>query len=137
MIAARSGQGALRFVLWVKVAFTLVWAGLLLFLSAEQFETLGMVDRPQPRVFTRLLGVAFVALLYGYLRGIQALNAGRAPKDAVAVGIVSNGLASVMLIAHGVAGDYDGWGKLAQGGMWVSAAATGLITLGLTAFRPR
>jgi hypothetical protein len=137
MKAGRREQGALRFVLWAKVVFTLVWAGLLLILSAEWFVKLGMVDRPQPRVFTRLLGAAFVALLCGYLLGIRSLNAGRPPRDTVAVGIVSNGLASLMLIAHGVAGDYNGWGACAQAGMWVSAAATGLITLGLIAFRPR
>ena len=112
-----SGRG-LRLVLWMKIAFTVIWAAPLLLAPIECFAALGF-PRPEPMIFARLLG------------------AGRAPIDAVAVGIVSNGLAAALLVFYGVGGAYGGWGTFAKVFMWASAAATGLVAAGLIAFRPR
>lgn len=125
----------LRRVLWLKIIATLVWCAALLF-PGDNSARLGF-PQPSAIVFLRLLGAAFLALLVGYVRGLRALRAGRAPTDAVVVGIVSNGLASAMLIGYGAAGDYAGWGWFAQFFMWVSAVVTAVVTIGLVAFRPR
>lgn len=111
--AASGGDARLRIVLWIKIGFTVVWAVPLLLFPGGCFEKLGF-PRPVPMIFTKLLGAAFLALLVGYYRGVQAFGAGRAPKDAVVVGIVSNGLASALLMAYGVAGEFDDWKVIAR-----------------------
>ena len=126
----------LRTVLWTKIGFTVVWALPLLLLPGKYFPKFGF-PVPVPMIFTNLLGAAFLALLVGYYRGVQAFDAGRAPTQTVEVGIVSNGLASALLMGYGVAGDFDDWTKIAAVFMAVSAVATGLITAGLYAYRPR
>jgi hypothetical protein len=134
---APSGLDArLRTVLWIKIGFTVVWALPLLLLPGKYFGDLGF-PRPEPIIFAKLLGAAFLSLLVGYYRGVQAFDAGRLPKDTVVVGIVSNGLASALLTGYGVAGQFDNWTKIAPMFMAVSAAATALITAGLYAYRPR
>lgn len=127
----------LRAVLRFKIAFTVVaWSVPLLLGPCGAFTALGF-PAPRPMIFIRLLGAAFTSLLVGYVRGLRALDAGRPPVDAVVVGIVSNGLASALLLGYGVAGAYADWGAPAQTYMWVSAAVTALITGGLVAYRPR
>lgn len=138
MDPAPHGRNApLRAVLRFKIGFTVAaWAVPLLLGPCRWFTALGF-PAPRPMIFIRLLGAAFVALLVGYVRGLRALDAGRAPVDAVAVGIVSNGLAAALLLGYGVAGAFADWGVPARAFMGISAAATALITIGLFAFRPR
>lgn len=52
-------------------------------------------------------------------------------------GIVSNGLACLILIIFGILGKWQDWGILARAFMWGSAIATGLITTGLIVFMPK
>lgn len=126
----------LEAVLWIKIAVTAVlWAGPLLFAPARLFRALGF-PAPEPMVFVRLLGAAFTALLVGYVLGLRALKAGGDPSDAVLVGIVSNGLACGVLVAYGLAGAYARWGRAARAYVWISALATGLVTVGLILTRP-
>jgi hypothetical protein len=120
----------LEVVLWIKIALTVVWAVPLLLGPDCVFRALGFPP-PEPRVFTRLLGAAFVALLVGYLQGVQALARGEHPAGTVVVGMVSNGLACALLTGHGLAGAYSRWGGGARWFMRGSAFATGFVTLGL------
>lgn len=122
-------------VLWIKIVATaLLWAGPLLLFPMAWLRRLGFPDA-QPRVFMRLLGAAFTALLVDYVRGLRTLNAGTYPADTVLVGAVSNGLACAILLLHGVRGAYTGWGRAARWAMWFSAAVTGFVTVGLLTTR--
>lgn len=120
-------------VLRIKIAVTvLFWCAPLLLAPPEVFRALGF-PAPGPWIFVQLLGASYLALLVGYVRALRAVSAGRPARDAVAVGIVSNGAASLLLLGHGLAGAYAGWGPLARAFMWGSSAAAGLIALGLLA----
>jgi hypothetical protein len=126
----------LEAVLWFKILVTAVlWAFPLLFSPVSVFRRLGF-PVPEPMVFARLLGAAFLALGVGYVLGLRTLHGGRYPADTVLVGLVSNGLACGLLVAYGLAGAYAPWGRAARVYMWISALATGLVTLGLLLTRP-
>ena len=87
---------------------------------------------PQPGyLFLRLLGWAYVALLVGYGFGLRASLDGRRATGPIWMGIVSNGGASILLLAYGVSGAWSGWGSLPAAGLWASAAVTGGIALAL------
>jgi hypothetical protein len=118
-------------VLWVKIVATAVlWAAPLLFFPARAFTSLGF-PRPEPMIFVRLLGVAFLSLLVGYAQGLWALGHGGSAADTVVVGKVSNGFSCLLIVGYGAAGAYRTWGPLARAYLWLSAAVTGLVTLGL------
>jgi len=94
---------------------------------------------PFPRemlVFLRLLGWAYVALIVGYVFGLRATQRGKYPKGTVWMGIVSNGGAFVMLLIAAIQGIWSTWKWVAQAGMWLSLAATSVITVGLILFGP-
>src|SRR5688500_14724838 len=100
--------------MWVKIAFTLLaWCLPLLTFPPAWFERFGM-PAPQPLVLARLLGAAFLALLVDYLFGLRALRHGRSVRQTVWVGIVSNGSASLILLASGLTGAWEAWGRWAQ-----------------------
>jgi hypothetical protein len=115
----------LKATLILKILLTIAWAASLLFLSETQFERLGM---PEPTLFTRLLGAAFLALLVGYLLGLRELRLGKTPFNTMLVGIVSNGLACVILVCYGLQGEWSEWGEVARYSLWASTIFTGLIT---------
>jgi hypothetical protein len=120
----------LVFVLWAKIAITAAfWAGPLLLAPEGLFGRLGFP--PRPMVFIRLLGAAYLALLVGYVLGLRTAQASGYPGQTVTVGIVSNGLACLLIVYYGVRGSYRPWGGKARAFMWASALAAGLITLGL------
>ncbi|MGB5636448.1 MAG: hypothetical protein WBM44_29350 [Waterburya sp.] len=122
---------ALSIVLLIKILFTLTfWCIPLLFFPASLFIRLG-IPEPQPILFIRLLGAAYVALTVGYILGFLALHQGKNIQGVVWVGIVSNGLASIILSIYGASGLWSEWSSLAQFYMWGSAITTGLITFGL------
>lgn len=120
----------LQAVLWVKIVATVLWAAPLLFFPRSVFRRIGFPE-PEPMLFVRLLGAAFLALLVGYARGLGIANGGGYPANTVLVGLVSNGLACAILVLHGLTGAYAGWGRPARVFMWVSAFLTGFVTLGL------
>ena len=117
----------LKATLFLKILLTIGWSAPLLFFSQTHFEELG-VPEPQPILFTRLLGAAFLALLLGYALGLRELYRGEMPVNTMLVGIVSNGLACVILVYFGFQGTWSEWGSLARYCMWGSAIFTGLIT---------
>jgi len=118
----------LKATLILKILLTIGWSASLLFLSGTQFEKLG-VPEPHPLLFTRLLGAAFLALLLGYALGLRDLYRGEIPVNTMLVGIVSNGLACVILVYFGFQGTWSTWGNVAGYCMWGSALFTGLITV--------
>jgi len=117
----------LKATLTLKILLTVCWSASLLFLSRARFQNLG-VPEPKPLLFTRLLGAAFLALLVGYALGLRDLYRGEAPVNIVIVGIVSNGLASALLVYFGLRGAWSDWGDAARYCMWASTIFTGLIT---------
>lgn len=117
----------LKIALVLKILLTIGWSASLLGLSKTQLKKLGM-PAPEPMVFARLLGAAFLALLVGYLLGLWNLIHGEKPLNTVLVGITSNGLACLLLLYFGFRGEWNKWGKIARYCMWASAVFTGLIT---------
>ncbi|MEM7437678.1 MAG: hypothetical protein AAF436_21170, partial [Myxococcota bacterium] len=103
-----------RLLIWAlrfKVGFTLVaWAVPLLVLPASVLEGfVGFV--PDPILWVRLLGWAYLALCVGYLGGLRSAQRGTFPRGVVAMGIVSNGGAAILLTmsrTFGVASQLDG-----------------------------
>jgi hypothetical protein len=86
----------------------------------------------QPILFLRLLGAAFFALLSGYILGLRDLHYGRDAHNTVWVGIISNGVAFVVLLAF--KSEWSGWDTRARLYMYGSSIMTLLITLGLIVF---
>src|SRR3712207_6374680 len=127
----------LKATLILKILLTVCWSASLLFLSRTQFEKLD-VPEPRPILFTRLLGAAYLALLVGYALGLRDLHRGEMPVNTILVGIVSNGVACVLLVYFGFRGTWSEWGKVARYCMWCSAVFTGLIAglLGISILSP-
>jgi protein-S-isoprenylcysteine O-methyltransferase Ste14 len=118
-----------------KIAITAVFLCVpLLFFPSSLFEALG-IPAPQPLMFVRLLGVAYLALIVGYYSGIKALDNNRSPIFAIDMGLVSNGLAGLVFFYFGITGGWSGWSIGAQIYMWLLLAGAVMITLNL--FRAR
>lgn len=122
---------SLHTVLCIKIAFTaFVWATPALLAPRKLILALGYPD-PNPIIFLRLLGGAYLALLVEYIQGVQSLQAGIYPATTVLVGIVSNGVAFLILAVGAVKDTWLHWGWAARLIMWISLAMTFLITVGL------
>ncbi len=127
---------ALQYVLWFKIGLTFVaWCVPLLLFPGSVFITLGF-PLPEPILFLRLLGMAYWALLVGYIFGLRSARSGHYPPEVVWVGIASNGGAFVLLAVAASLDAWLAWGTFAQIYMWGSMVGTGLVTLGLLAFGP-
>ena len=125
-------MNALKIILVIKIVFTAIfWSLPLLFFPKRAAELLRM-PVPQPILFAHLLGAAFLALLVGYVLGLLDLSHNKGAGNIVWVGIVSNGSAFLLLLIF--AGQWSKWGTRAAAFLWVSTAATLLITLGLVVF---
>jgi hypothetical protein len=118
----------LQIALILKILLTVCWFVPLLCFSQARLKKLGM-PAPEPLVFVRLLGAAFLALLVGYLLGLVDLRQGEKPLNTVLVGITSNGLACVVLLYYGLRGEWKEWGKIARACMWASVVFTALVTV--------
>ena len=117
-------------------ALTIVaWCVPLLLFPASLLEALGF-PVPEPQLFLRLLGMAYTALVVGYVAGLGSARRGEYPEATVVVGIVSNGGAFTILCIAAAMGTWSSWGSLAQLLMWGSLVGTGGITAGLVAFGP-
>jgi len=127
----------LKGVLKRKIIITAIfWCIPLLTFPASLFIQLG-VPSPEPIMFVRLLGAAYLALLVGYYMGLKGLDSGENPVPVLSMGITSNGLAFLILTFFGVNGSWSSWGTGAQIFMWLSAAGALLITVNLLRFRMR
>lgn len=131
--------GPLRFlstVLVLKIGITTVlWFVPLLLFPLPLLESLGFPPGPAP-IFLRLLGMAYGSLLVSYGFGLAAARRGRYPHATVWTGIASNGGAFLLLSIGAFQGAWAAWESPARPVMWISLAATGLITAGLIASRP-
>jgi hypothetical protein len=88
---------ALLIVLLIKILVTLFfWSFPLLLLPISYLERIG-IPSTTSSVFIRLLGAAYTALLVGYILAVGDLRRNRNVSNTVWVGIVSNGLACIIL----------------------------------------
>lgn len=123
-------------VLTFKIVFTVIGSCIpLLLLSESSLQWLGF-SVPQPILFLRLLGMAYLALIVGYAFGLKEAKRGIYPAHAVWVGIVSNGGAALILSFAALSGAWASWGVIAQVMMWGSLICLTGITVGLIAFGP-
>jgi len=121
-------------VLAAKIVITiLAWALPLLFFPRGLLVNLGF-PAPEPEIFLRLLGIAYMALVVGYALGFRKTLRNEYPLVAVWVGIVSNGGATIVLVIGAVTRIWSHWGPLAQLYMWLSLASSATIALGLMLF---
>ncbi len=121
----------LRRVLLAKIAITiLAWALPLLALPVSVLVGLGF-PTPEPAVFLRLLGIAYSALVVGYVLGLNKAGKNEFPLETVWVGIVSNGGATLVLAVAAFLGVWSDWGLIARIYMWSSLAAVLALTAGL------
>ena len=102
----------------------------LLFFPASLFELVG-IQSPQPLIFTRLLGIAYFALLIGYWGGIKALDNNDNPIHVINMGITSNGLGGVVFLYFGMTGSWSAWSLGAQIYMWLLSIGAVIITINL------
>ncbi len=126
-------EKALGLTLLVKIVLTFFWALGALLARPSLFETLGF-PTPELLVFVRLLGMAYAALLVGYIlayRSLRRTGMTEAVWSTVWVGFASNGGAALILITEGVLGAYALWGVAARVIMWLSAVLTASIAVSL------
>jgi len=124
----------MKVILLIKIVVTtILWAAPLLFGTPQLFDILG-IPFPEPVIFLRLLGMAYFTLIFVYYNGYKLLKIRRnavASEVAVSAGIVSNGLAFIVLFFSGTSGSWSDWGMLGQIYMWVSTILTFLFTVSL------
>ena len=120
----------IRRILAAKIVVTLVlWAVPALLLPIEWFPVFGIPKPPLAQlVFVRLLGAAYVALVVGYALAWRA--PARHP-GAILVGVVSNGLASLVILGVGAGGGFGTWDTLGAIYMWGSALVTAGLAIAL------
>jgi len=124
-------------VLTLKIVLTAaVWCVPMLLFPPDVLRALGF-PVPEPLLFVRLLGMAYVALLVGYGLGLRDARAGRYPATVVWMGLVSNGGACLLLLVAACVGTWAPWGAFARAVMWGSLFGTAAITAGLAWFGPR
>ncbi len=81
-----------------KIVITgIFWCIPLLAFPTSWLVALG-IPAPEPLLFVRLLGAAYLALLVGYYMGMKGLEKGESPKQVIYMGIASNGLACLLLV---------------------------------------
>lgn len=126
-------MSVLEWVLWIKIVVTVIlWAGPLLFFPGFAFSRLGVPSPPM--LFIRLLGAAYAALVVGYWFGAMALAQGDFPLGVVWMALISNGLATLVLFAHALAGTWREWGAWARAYMWISLCTTATLAVLIAIF---
>ena len=127
-------MSSLSWVLLVKIVFTVFGLGLpMLFCPKSLFKSLGF-DVPEPIMFLRLLGMAYIALVVTYWDGFETSLGGAYPAAVVWTGIGSNGGAFVILVYNAISGTWRSWGKWARAMMQIALVVIGGITAGLIIF---
>lgn len=121
----------LRGLLIRKMIITAIFLCIpLLFFPASLFEFVG-IQSPQPLIFPRLLGIAYVALLTGYWGGIKALDNNGNPIHVIDMGITSNGLGGMVFLYFGMTGSWSAWSPGAQIYMWLLTIGAMIMTFNL------
>lgn len=138
-VPTKTSLRSLSWVVLVKMAVTAVfWVGMPLFCSMSWLQQLGAPNLRSAELFIRLLGMAYAALLTSYTLGYLELRRGRYPAAMVWTGIVSNGWAFLVSLAH-----HSTWSAWTTPS-WLSArllmsaslVVTGLITASLALLGP-
>lgn len=123
-----------RFLLWtlrLKIVLTIfLWGLPLLFLPVSWAKELGFIF-PQPVFFARLLGMAYLALVYAYLSGLRQAQAGKMPVAIINLGILSNAGATCILILTFFSDSYGGFSVAMKVYLFASAFVTAGISLSL------
>ena len=132
---------SLLFFLRLKILITIIFWAIPLLLPDPLLDWLIInilgVAPFEPKVFIHLLGATFAALVVNYQAGVKRLKVHKDVNYIVLTGIVSNGLACLILILYGLLNSYSMWSLWGQIYMWSSAFLTGFITLGLVLTRQR
>jgi hypothetical protein len=121
----------LKFKIFCTILF---WCLPLLFFPQAWFLRIGL-PVPEPLVFTRLLGAAYLALIVTYFLGLIEVQKGRSAIQAVWTGIISNGLACAILTYYGFTGGWSIWSVQGQFLMWSYVILTLFITILLIPYR--
>ena len=121
----------LRRLYEVKIAGTVLLWCLPLSVQPQSLMTALDLNTPIASLFLRLLAIAYLALCVGYGLGWRAAGQGVLLTGPLWVGLVSNGGACVLLTAYGSMGAWNNLPPTIQSALWLSAASTALITLGL------
>lgn len=124
----------MKIILLIKIIVTTIfWAAPLLFGTPKFFSLFG-IPFPHPVIFLRLLGMAYFSLVFIYYNGYKLLKIRRnaaASEIAISTGIVSNGLAFIVLFFAGTHGEWNSWGLYGQIYMWFSTALAFLLAVSL------
>ena len=80
---------------------------------------------------TRLMGVAFLALVTAYAFGLRAIAGKQFPYAIVYVGLVSNGGAALLILVAALTGLLTDWPASPRIGYFVSLSAVTAITAAL------
>jgi len=115
----------LKFKIFCTIIF---WSLPLLVLPPAWFPYIGL-PVPEPMIWIRLLGAAYLALTVLYYLGLIELENGRSATQAVWIGITSNGLACAILVYSGITGAWSTWSVQGQFIMWSSVILTFFITI--------
>ena len=115
----------------IKIIVTLfLWALPLLLVTEGLAQTLGL-EVSTPLFFTRLLGAAYLALVVAYYSGLKQVLNGDSASWVVVMGLVSNGIATIILMVHCIEPAFSSYPLNMKIFLIASASATALITLGL------
>ncbi len=126
----------LRYIIIFKIGFTIVfWCIPLILFPKSCFIKLG-IPVSETLLFLRFLGVAYLALVIGYIGGLIEIRRDKKPFQAVWVGIWSNGLACAVLLYYGLTGEWATWQMPAPILLWASAFVTFWLALLLFLYRP-
>lgn len=123
----KSKQSLLIYILYIKITLTIsLWAIPLLIFPDSFFALLGL-PAITPELYRRLLGMAYLALVVGYIEGLISARKGIFPTGIVLMGILSNFGASIILSIYAISGGFSGFSTTAFLLMYFSIFATGLI----------
>lgn len=126
----------LRYIFIVKIVVTLVvWCIPLIMFPKSLFIKFG-IPVSETLLFFRLLGVAYLALVIGYILGLIEIYRDRKPFQATWLGISSNGLACAVLFYYGLTREWATWQIPSQILLWASAFLTCCLTILLFRYRP-
>lgn len=116
-------------LLYTKIALTIfLWALPLLLFPDPVFQLLGL-PIIAPVYYRKLLGMAYLALVIGYVDGLVAVRKGMFPKGVIVMGIISNSGASAILAIYGFTGAFSNLTNLGALLMYFSTIATGVIAI--------
>jgi len=127
-------NNALSKVLIFKILATLIAWCIPLMLFPTSWMVAAGFPAAEPILYTKLLGMAYLALLVGYAYGLKATLNAQDARPTVMMGIVSNLGASLIMLFYGLDGAWADWGPYAQVHMWLSTCSAFLISAGLAVF---